>query len=241
VGKAVKPADYSARKRNTVNTRFDSRHELSLSGYVTNLFSARHNASGESHLELSAPEGVVYELRYPKAWFRELCSLPAVRTWLEETIDEGENAFLVIGLRTLKDARITQRDQTSRCTGLKATAPVGEAIGVPTGGAADVGLEGKHAADEGREEAGELEDERIYNVGFRRIKYRWHRKASVDTAVLDSHNIWEPISDTRTGLEDGKLLEVDVDDEEVWDVPGVPDGAQLKVEEDVDDDYICLL
>jgi hypothetical protein len=246
VGKAVTPVDYSARKRKTVSTRLDSTHDRTLSGYVTTLFSTCHSASGESHFELSAPEGIVYELRNPKTWFRELCTLPDVRTWLEATIDEGEDTYLVIGLRTLRDARITQHDQTSRSTELEAKAPVGEAVGAAVGGsvggAADAGLALKFAEEKGKNEAGELEDERIYAVGFRRIKHHWYHKASVDTVILDSLNIWEPFSDIRTGIEDGKLLQVDIDDGELWQVAGLPEGVQLKIEEDGDGDgdYISL-
>jgi len=80
---------------------------------------------------------------------------------------------------------------------------------------------------------------RIYAMGFGRVKHHWHRKASVDTAFLDSHNMWEPFSDTRASVEEGKLVLVEVDEGETW-VVAAPDGTELRVEEEGDDDYICL-
>jgi hypothetical protein len=108
----------------------------------------------------------------------------------------------------------------------------------------DVGVTGSHASRDDREDEGEMEGERIYALGFRRVKYCWYKKASVDTAFLETHNTWEPFSDTRTsGFEDSsaKVIEVQLeDDDEISWLAGAPDGLDLRVEEDGEEDCICL-
>ena len=131
-------------------------------------------------LELSSKEGVIYEMNQPKKWFRELCKLKEVQDWLQEGIDDGQDTFMIIGFRTLKDSKLEQRGGATSQTAFNVEAPIGEAIsGTSLGGAANVGMKGKHASKEEQEDSAEMEGERIYALCYRRVKHSWQR-AEID-------------------------------------------------------------
>jgi hypothetical protein len=253
VAKALKLGDITARTRRSVIARLDASRDASLSANLTRIFRGHVAAGASAQLKLEAAEGAVYELRKPRTWFATLCSLPKVRTWLEEGADDDQDAWLVIGLRTLSDARIRREDRVSHTAELQVSLPVSQAVAnaTPAGPAAaavvgdslDMGASGNIVSQAGMQEEGEMEGERIYAVGLRRVKYRWYKKSTVNAALLDSHTVWESVSDVRTAsTKDGdvKVVEVQLmgDDKETpWASAALGD-VELGIEEDGEDDYI---
>jgi hypothetical protein len=239
IARAATASDYTARKRKLVTTRLDSKKSHSLTAYLTKLLSVEHGGAGEKHLDLSALEGVVYELRQPKKWFQELCAMPEVRMWLEAGINEGLESYFITGIRTLKDARVERRGQASARTKVEGKAPIGEAMGVPrpVGDKAEAGISASHTTESEKVDVGEMEGERIYAVCFRRVKYKWYKKSSVDSAFLESTNTWVPISDDTRGDEE-KLLEVDIFDVDEVSVAIAPEEMELKIAEEGEVDYL---
>lgn len=235
---AAKPAtvdkDYTARKQKNFKTLLNSEHALSFSAYLTKLLSIEHDSGRKAHLELSSLEGVVYEMSQPKKWFKDLCTMAEVREWLQEGIDDGQDAFMITGFRTLKDAKLDQHGYSSAQTKAQANIPVGDAIGaIAAGEVANVGTKGSHISKQEQLDSAEMEGERIYAICYRKVKFRWHQRSSVDDAFLQSRNIWRTLSDTRSDAEeDGKLLEVDIEDSDEG-FEGVTPGAKsLQMEED---------
>src|SRR6266536_4224665 len=228
---AIEGKDYTVRTQKNFKTLLSSEHELSFSAYFTKLLSVDHASTSKAHLELSSKEGIIYEMNQPKKWFRELCKLKEVQDWLQEGIDDGQDTFMIIGFRTLKDAKLEQRGEATLQTKFQADIPIGEAISsAASGGVANVGLKGNHASREEHEDTAEMEGERIYALCYRRVKHSWHERKSVDNAFLQSRNIWRTFSDTRTDDEDGKFLEVDIEDYDEGFLDGPPEARPLLME-----------
>ncbi len=78
-----------------------------------------------------------------------------------------------------------------------------------------------------------MEGERIYAICYQKVKFTWHRRSSVNDAFLQSRNIWRSFSDTRSDAEeDGKLLEVDIEDCDDGFEDVTPVAKSLWMEED---------
>ena len=211
---AIVGMDYTARKQKNFNTLLNSEHALSFSTYLTKLLSIERDSKRNAHLELSSLEGVVYEMSQPKKWFQDLCTKTEVQQWLQEGIDDGQDTFMITGFCTLKDAKLEKKGGSSTQTKIQANIPVAEAIGaVVASEVANVGVKGSHTSKQEQLDSAEMEGERIYAICYRKVKFKWHQRSSVNDAFLQSRNIWRTFSDTRSDAEeDGKLLEVDIED-----------------------------
>jgi hypothetical protein len=229
---AIQGKDYTVRTQKNFKTLLSSEHKSSFTTYFTKLLSIEHDSASKEHLELSSKEGMIYEMNQPKKWFKDLCKLKEVQDWLQEGIDDGQDTFMIIGYRTLKDAKLEQRGEAASQTKFQADVPIGEAISAAaSGGVANVGLKGNHASREEHEDTAEMEGERIYALCYRRVKHSWHEQKSVNNAFLQSRNIWRTFSDTRTDDDDdGKFLEVDIEDYDEEFLDGPPESRPLLME-----------
>ncbi|KAI9667774.1 MAG: hypothetical protein M1821_000593 [Bathelium mastoideum] len=61
-------------------------------------------------------------------WFRNAMKPEATRKWVERTIDEGEDIYLITGYHSLLDARIMEHTGEQRDSGGKLILPVSEAL-----------------------------------------------------------------------------------------------------------------
>ena len=59
---------------------------------------------------------------------------------------------------------------------------------------------------------------------------RGNERKSIDNAFLQSRNIWRTFSDTRTNGEDGKFLEVDIEDYDEGFLDGQSGTGQVLIE-----------
>jgi hypothetical protein len=230
---AISGKDYTIRTHKNFKTLLNSEHALSFSAYLTKLLSIEHSPGSKVHLELSSKEGIIYEMSQPKKWFKDLCKLKEVQDWLQEGIDDGQDTFMITGFRTLRDAKLEQRGEASSQTKFQADVPVGEVMGgVAPGDVAHVGFKGSHTSKEEHEDTAEMEGERIYALCYRKVRHSWHGRKSVDNAFLQSRNIWRAFSDTRSDDEDGKFLEVDIEDIDEEFKDGTPETKSLRMEVD---------
>jgi len=60
-----------------------------------------------------ADEARVYSLLYPKTVFKTLCDDEEVQRWLQDGYQDKQSSYLVVGYRTLLNARLTSRTHSS--------------------------------------------------------------------------------------------------------------------------------
>lgn len=75
-----------------------------IRSYINNIFSAPDKNHDTA---LRAPQITTYKLRNSAMWFKDACSEPKTRKFLEEKICEGRNIYLVVGLNVGWDVTIT--------------------------------------------------------------------------------------------------------------------------------------
>lgn len=76
--------------------------------------------------QMQAEESRLYMLRQPQAIFKELCSNPTARQWLQETFEYRADAFFLIGYRSVINAKLIWKGQNNAEYGTYET--VGERI-----------------------------------------------------------------------------------------------------------------
>src|SRR5271169_3339006 len=75
----------------------------------------------------------IYEMGNSKKWFKTVTFKLETRKWLEESMADGEDIYLVVGYFTVKHAHVEQQSAITRSTKIKAQVPVGQIVGASTG------------------------------------------------------------------------------------------------------------
>ncbi|KAL0265012.1 hypothetical protein SLS55_000968 [Diplodia seriata] len=169
-------------------------------------------SAGGTHLASKAVKR--YELTSHREAFAELCATEKARAWLEESVKAGEKCYLVVGVTTVLDARVSQAHTNRVSTGVGLTAPVSTVMtgGIDAFGVMDpgVGVEKSRSTEEGV--TFKAPGEMIWAIAYRKIRFRSFRK-NVDTAFLDKTIHWRPIMNQRArDSADEEELEVELHD-----------------------------
>jgi hypothetical protein len=61
-------------------------------------------------------------------WFRDIVKLEDVRKWIERTIDEGEDIYVVVGYHTVLDAHIAEQSREQKLLGGSLDLPVSSVL-----------------------------------------------------------------------------------------------------------------
>src|SRR5579862_849072 len=96
-----------------VQTQYDSiRHSIKhqnvasqLTTFLSSSFSKRLKAS----IRITADQAKTYYLNDVGQWFRDAIQSKETQKWIERTIDEGEDIYVVVAYHTLFDARIMEQ------------------------------------------------------------------------------------------------------------------------------------
>jgi hypothetical protein len=240
--------DYTVRTQQDFNGLLDATSTSSFRAQITRLLNLARNKTTTSSLELKAKAGSAYELKAPTTFFKLACAEPKVRTWLQEGLEQGDDAFFVIGLRTFRDASVvgqSQRQNESLKGG--ATVPVGDVVktntGISTGDALDAKVAGEKSEERGGQQSYKTEGERVYAICYRKVKLSTR---SISDAVLRKDVEWKLYSDQRDGDPNEPMQEMCTAELEEFDFAvesGVStnldrtsdaDGTEYFVEKDVD-------
>jgi len=141
------------------------------------------------------------------------------RKWIERTIDEGEDIFVVIGYHTILDARIMEQCGGQSTSGGNLVMPVSAALAatgvvVPFGNLADPGLAGSRGRMEDEQRQFVAQGEQICAVQYRKIRHRWFASNKVDKMALAKETRWERYDRPRYLESDGEdTVEVDLEDD----------------------------
>ncbi|EPE24161.1 hypothetical protein GLAREA_08011 [Glarea lozoyensis ATCC 20868] len=198
---------------------------IGLGAFLTTLVQTTFSRSESSNDDLVARQGRMYTLNQPKAVFKELCKNRAVRVWLEEQIEERNQVYFVIGVDTLFEARTSGGEEVASQQAANITVPVAEALGVPAGGAMDVGLNAEHAHSHGTHLGYQALGENIYAIRLQKVKFSiW--ETDVDSAKLQRGECWYSVPDNRSA---------DVGEGEYFGAELVSDVEDLDEEQEVED------
>jgi hypothetical protein len=219
-----------------VHTQFNdnlhsTRHHnggLKLTGFLSSSFSKRLHSS----MRVTADEAKTYYLNNGGQWFRDAVKSEETRKWIERTIDEGEDIYIVVAYHTLLNARIVEQLQWQGAAGGTLTIPVSTALAasgvvVPFTEAVDPGFGGSRGTMENEQRQFRAPGEQVYAVKYRKVRWSWFSSKKVDKMALSKKAWWE--SYDRSRYLDAKIedsIEVELEDE--MDLEGDMDECVLE-------------
>jgi hypothetical protein len=232
---------FSKRPQHKLQGSLENEKNRSLVMQLTKLLRLSAGKSKQDNLFLKAEAGWIYELRQPKAYFKEICSKDEVRVWLREGLEQQLDSYFVLGLRTFQNTSVGKGEKDAKQLGLSATVPVGEVVrantGVDIGDAANVKVDIDTSEKHDGSEAFETSEELVYAIEYRKILMK--KRDPNSPPVLDKDNVWRYYSDNRVASGGGEWpyeeFEVVLDDENLqFDGP-------LECINDVDGEPVLLL
>jgi len=190
-----------------------------LTSFLSSSFSRRAKTS----IRITTNQVKTYYLDNNGQWFRNTVQSEDVRMWIERTIDEGEDIYIVVGYHTILDARITEQSGEQTDSSGKVVLPISAAMAamaatgvvVPFGNIADPGLAGASGRTEDQQRQFVARGERIIAVQYRKLRFRWFSsKNVVDKVTLAKETQWKRYDRPRYLQSDGAdMVEVELDDD----------------------------
>jgi hypothetical protein len=193
----------------------DRKATSQLTAFLSSSFSKRLKA----YVRVTSEQAKTYYLQNCAQSFRKALEHEETRRWIERTIDEGEDVYLVTGYHTLLDARIYEQSGEHRFSGAEITVPLSTALTasgviVPFGEIMDPRLGGSHGRVEDTQKQFTAPGEQVFAVQYRRVRHKWFRKADVEKLILDRKIHWERYDRPRYlqgGTEDSIEVELETE------------------------------
>jgi hypothetical protein len=113
---------------------------------------------------------------------------PETRDWIERTIDEGEDIYVVTAYQTLVNARISEQAGEQSAVRGNVRVPVSDVLAaaavVDPVGISDPGFSGSRGHSKDGQRHFMIPDEQIYAVQYRKIRWRWLSSKEVEQSTL---------------------------------------------------------
>jgi hypothetical protein len=177
--------------------------------FLTKLFSTTFTQRVETTAIITAPVCKTYQLKNSGDYFSGVCRSRAAREWLERAFKRRESVFLVVGKKTMTDAVVMQRTNSSQTvhTGVETpSAPISgpsprRAIGltVPIGVSLEMGVGHSGQGHFDCTTTFMVPGERVYAVQFRKVELSWFSGYDVDKSSLEQGNRWKVYLGGRRG------------------------------------------
>jgi|SRR5579859_1176834 len=189
----------------TANTKFHR-------NIINSLVGRRERLSGSVH----SPQGSRFCLINSGHHFEKMCRDMNVRRWFEDVITRGFDVYMVVGMITLRDATITHTIETRSVVRGIAQAPVTEISSpgltglraVAVGTLLDSGMGIGHAAKRTIGARYFAPGERVMAVQYRKTRFSWFSRRSLDKAYLEKGNRWIIDSSIARSEEDEDIEDV---------------------------------
>ncbi|KAF2257667.1 hypothetical protein CC78DRAFT_202039 [Lojkania enalia] len=207
----------------TVQVQYDSirnsiKHlniALQLTSFLSSTFSKRLKAS----IRITAEQVKTYYLNNVGQWFRDAMKLQETREWIERTIDEGEDIYIIVAYHTLVNARIITQKGGQNATGGTLAVPMSTAlmasgVVIPFANAVDPGLGGFRGRVEDGKQQFIAPGEHIFAVQYRKVRCRWFWSKKVDQMTLAKDSCWKIYDGPRNlQSEPEDMIGVELEDE----------------------------
>jgi hypothetical protein len=186
---------------------------------LTALVSSSISSRTKCSIRITTNQVKTYYLDNNGQWFRDVVRSEDVRKWIERTIDEGEDIYLVVGYHTALDARIAEQSREQKGLDGKLVIPLSSVLAtpgvvVPFGDLADPGLAAASGRAEDRQQQFVAQGEQIIAVQYRKVRFRFFSSKSVDKATLGREARWERYDRPRSHQSDREdMVELSLEDD----------------------------
>jgi hypothetical protein len=208
-----------------VETRYDSTDVLeghrNFASELTTFLSSSISSRTKTSIHITTDQLKTYYLDNAGLWFRDVVRFEDVRKWIERTIDEGEDIYIVVGYHTALDARIVERFQEQKGLDGKLAMPLPTALAasgvvVPCGDIVDPGLVGSRGRAETQQRQFVAQGEQVIAVQYRKVHFRFFFSKNVDKATLAKEARWVRYDRPRYLQSDGEeMVEISLEDDDL--------------------------
>jgi hypothetical protein len=190
---------------------------------------------------INSTKGMLYELKAPTTWFRQLCANTEIQEWIQKRAKARKAMYFITGYRTFHDARVTNKEKHGQELGGNIDIPLdaiasAAAAGIPLSVGMDASLEGKFERSRQVEEGYTAPGEQIYAIQYRRVAVGWFKSRSADQASLNDKICWKDVITNR-----GKESEEDMVEADLATALRLGKPTEKSVDEDCEDEYLILL
>jgi len=155
---------------------------------LTSLMSAGFSNRAKTKLHIIADRATTSGLDNSDGWFAEATRLPATRGWIEQQIDQGNAIYMIVGFRSLTNARIIQESclETAAEGQIQLPAALALAAGVivPLGDIIDPSVGGHRQALDGAQSQFLVRGDQVCALQYRKIRHAWLSSKRVDKSRL---------------------------------------------------------
>jgi len=194
-----------------------TRFHLHLTRFLTSFYETNQDAV--SHIVTS--EAKSYLLPNSRLHLARICKDKDTREWLETVIKEGWDAYMIVGIHTIKDAEITVDHKIACGTKASGQLPVGSlaaAVGVP-GHTVDMEISGEKHVRCGGTSGFVAPGEQVIAIQYRKLKFKWLFSSLLESTYLEEGNRWKVYlpgdkAEPEEGTEDDEdVVEVEFEEE----------------------------
>jgi len=194
--------------------------DKSLTAVLTRLMSASCARRNKAYTQVTTDRVTTYQLGNSGSWFKSAIKTETAREWIKESIDQGDDIYVVVGYHTMLDAQVVEGAadalESSGQLGLPVTEVALAATGVmvPLGDIADPRVAGNNIKKQGIQRQFVADGEQICAVQYRKVRFKWFSSRDLDAALLEKDTRWKMCWNIR-GQEIGTndVVEVDLHDE----------------------------
>lgn len=205
-----------------VQTQYESFHHSikhqNIASQLTTFLSSSFAKRLKASVRITADQARTYYLNNAGQWFRDAVKSQETREWIERTIDEGEDIYVVVAYHTLMNARILEQSGGQSSAGGNLAIPVSTALTasgvVIPFNIADPGLSGFRDRIEDEQRRFIAPGEQIYAVQYRKVRWKWFSSNKVNEMTLGTKTCWERYDGSRNLQDEVEhILEVELEDE----------------------------
>jgi len=194
--------------------------DKSFTAVLTRLMSASRARRNKAYTHVTTDRVTTYQLGNSGSWFKSAIKTETAREWIKESLDQGDDIYVVVGYHTMLDAQVVEGAadalESSGQLGLPVTEVALAAMGVmvPLGDIADPGVAGSNIKKQGIQRQFVADGEQICAVQYRKVRFKWFSSRDLDTALLEKETRWKMYWNIR-GQEIGTndVVEVELHDE----------------------------
>ena len=207
-----------------VQTQYESLHHSAkhenITSQLTTFLSSSFAKRLKTSIRITADQAKTYYLNNAGQWFRDIVKSQETQEWIERTIDEGEDIYVIVAYHTLMNARVLEQLGGQSSTGGSLAIPVSTAL-IASGvvvpfNVADPGLSGFRGRIEDSQRQFIAPGEQIYAVQYRKVRWGWFSRNKVDEITLGTKAWWERYDGLRNLQgETEDIIEVELEDENI--------------------------
>jgi hypothetical protein len=193
--------------------------DKNLAALLTRLLSASWTKRRKEYTQVTTDQVTTYQLDNSGAWFKEAIKMQTTREWIKESIDQGDDIYIVVGYYTMFDAVVVEGSAESVGSSAKLEMPVTASLAaagvvVPLDNVLDPGVAGSNINQRGIQRRFVASGEQVCAVQYRKVRFKWFSSRDLDKAFLERESRWKMYSNIR-GQEIGTndVVEVDLEDD----------------------------